>query len=84
MKMNTDIWNGNVEVMIDCKDHFRVVRSARDAVECLMTSWPQEKGPAFKLARKQCLGAAEGGGSNVNARAAFVNAADEAGILKKN
>ena len=82
--MNTDIWNGNVEVMIDCKDHLRVVRSARDALECLMTCWPQEKGPAFKIARKQCLGAAEGAGSNVTARESFVNAANEARILERN
>ncbi|WP_307145483.1 DUF982 domain-containing protein [Rhizobium tibeticum] len=80
--MKTDIWDRGVELVIDGKDEFRTVSNTREAVECLMTSWPDEKGPAYATARKACLSALDGEPSDIDPRAAFIAAAGECGILR--
>ncbi|MBP1862061.1 DUF982 domain-containing protein [Rhizobium herbae] len=83
--MNNDsIWDVNVELAIECSDHFRVVRNAREAMACLTTSWPEIKGSRHAVARQACLAALEGTKTNAEARIAFEAAAEEAGILKRN
>ncbi len=81
--MNNSIWDVNVELAIECSDHFHVVRNAREAIACLTTRWPDIKGSNYAIARQICLDALEGTKSNAEARAAFEAAADEAGILKR-
>lgn len=82
--MNNSIWDVNVELAMECGDHFHVVRNAREAIACLTTRWPDIKGSSYAVARQICLGALEGTKTNAEARAAFEAAADEAGILKRN
>ncbi|MDQ0320022.1 hypothetical protein QO002_002160 [Pararhizobium capsulatum DSM 1112] len=81
--MAASIWDTNVELTIECSDHFVVIKSAREAVACLKTKWPNKKGVSFVLAKKLCLEAANGTLPNAEARAAFEAAALEAGILKR-
>lgn len=81
--MSRAVWDGNVELMIECKDHYRTVHNAREAIECLSVCWPQQKGPTFAAAKKACMAAATGRQPPANARATFVAAAREVGILRK-
>ncbi|MBP1862346.1 DUF982 domain-containing protein [Rhizobium herbae] len=81
--MDTNIWDVNVELMIECSDHFHVVRSAREAIECLTKRAPETKGSHCAGARKACLAALEGTSTQKEARAAFETAAEEAGILRR-
>lgn len=80
--MNNDIWDRSVELVIDGKDQFRTVKNTREAVEFLMTSWPAEKGPAYAIARKACLGALNGEPPDIDPRVAFIAAVSECGILR--
>lgn len=82
--MDTSIWDANVELTLECDDHFHVVRSAREAVACLRMSWPKNKGLSYAKAKRACLEAVEGIRPNAEARAAFEAAAEEAGILRRN
>jgi len=81
--MTVDIWDRSVELMIDSSDHFRRVSNSREAVECLLTCWPVKTGKWFNLARKRCLKSIEGKGDQASAEAAFIKAAEEAGILRQ-
>jgi hypothetical protein len=80
--MAVDIWDHSIELMIESSDHFRRVSNSREAMECLLTSWPVKSGKWFNLARKTCLRSLEGKADHVQAEAAFVKAAKEAGILR--
>jgi hypothetical protein len=81
--MDTSIWDANVELTTESDDHFHVVRSAREAVAFLMTSWPNNKGLSYAKAKRACLDAVNGIRPNAEARAAFEAAAAEAGILRQ-
>ncbi|MDQ0323499.1 hypothetical protein QO002_005705 [Pararhizobium capsulatum DSM 1112] len=81
--MVASIWDTNVEVMLECSDHFLVIKSAREAVSCLRRHWPKNKGLSYAQAKRVCLEAARGTTPNAEARAAFEAAAEEAGILRR-
>jgi hypothetical protein len=81
--MTVDIWDRNIELMIESSDHFRRVSNSREAMECLLTCWPVKSGKWFSLARKKCLQSLEGKVAQSQAEAAFVKAAEEAGILRR-
>ena len=80
--MTEDLWDKPIELMIENSDHFRSVSGSREAVACLMTSWPTPAGKRFAAARRACLGAIEGKVKAAVARRAFIKAAEEAGILR--
>lgn len=63
----------------------RIVTSVREAAECILSDeWPRRHGKADTAARKALLGAMEGKVSAEDARAAFEQAAKDAGILMEN
>lgn len=78
----TDIWDRPVEVTIDCGDHFKTVHNSREALEALMTCWPERKCGSYSVARKSCLSSLRGFTPNEVAAHAFEIAAREAGILR--
>lgn len=80
--MPVDLWDRSVELMIDSQDHFRCVSNTREAFECLSTCWPTKNGKWFAVARRRCMRALEGEGDPAEAEAAFIKAAEEAGILR--
>ena len=63
----------------------QVVGDVVKAAEVLLVHWPEEFAhtPAHRAARMACLDALEGEGDPLDARAAFVLAAEEAGILSE-
>ncbi|TBY90450.1 DUF982 domain-containing protein [Rhizobium leguminosarum bv. viciae] len=81
--MSDDLWDKPIELMIENSDHFRSVRSTRDAMACLMTSWPTKGGKSFSAARRACLAAIDGKVASATAQLAFIRAAEEAGILRR-
>lgn len=81
--MADDLWDKPVELMIESSDHFHTVGNAREAVACLMTRWPTARDNAFAEARKLCMKAVDGTSSSDQARAAFIAAAQTAGILRQ-
>lgn len=59
-----------------------VIASVEEAVERLAhVDWPGERGPRHRDAYETCLKALDGHRTTANARAEFVEAAREAGIL---
>jgi hypothetical protein len=80
--MRTDIWDHPIEITCDGGDHFKSVCNPRDALACLNTSWPAASGSLQAAARRACLKAIEGTVPLSVAEAAFVEAAEAAGILK--
>lgn len=80
--MSGDLWDKPIELMIDNSDHFRSVGNTRDAMACLMTSWPTKGGKSFSAARRACLAALDGRAGSAKAKVAFIRAAEEAGILR--
>lgn len=80
--MKKDIWDASFEIALDCADHFKRVGDSREALEVLMTCWPQPAGRHFKIAKKACLGALDGRVSSMVAAQAFQKAAEEAGLLR--
>ncbi|TDK37104.1 DUF982 domain-containing protein [Rhizobium deserti] len=80
--MGADLWDNRVELMIENSDHFRCVSNSREAMECLSTCWPAKSGASFAAARKACLQSLTGKVDHRQAQAAFVRAAQEAGILR--
>jgi hypothetical protein len=57
------------------------VRNARQATDLLLTQWPARRGPRHRDAVDTCLKVLDGHRSTVDARNAFIEAAEEAGIL---
>ncbi len=80
--MSDDLWDSPVEVMIDDCDHYRSVGNNRDAIACLMKSWPTKGREASAAARRACLAAIDGTVGSETAKIAFVRAAEEAGVLR--
>lgn len=63
------------------EDKVHVVDSIESAIECLTTLWPVRNGDAFEEALQTCIDGIKGRASPQQVRLAFVNAADEVGIL---
>lgn len=57
------------------------VRDTRHATDLLLTQWPARRGPRHRDAVDACLKVLDGHRSTVDARNAFIEAAEEAGIL---
>jgi hypothetical protein len=80
--MTKELWDQPVELKIDNADHFQCVSSTRDAIAILAASWPSTHDTTYARARRICLKAASGKATSDEAYAAFLKAAEEAGILK--
>ncbi|AXV16428.1 DUF982 domain-containing protein [Neorhizobium sp. SOG26] len=80
--MTEDLWDKPVELMIENSDHFRRVSNTREAIACLATSWPKDRCKVVAAARKVCLKALDGKATSAQAQAAFLRAAEDAGILR--
>jgi hypothetical protein len=59
----------------------RRVGSVREAAECLLHGWPEQKGMGHRLALKACYLALKGEGTVDAAHGAFIMAAMEDGIF---
>ncbi|MFC2248510.1 DUF982 domain-containing protein [Labrys portucalensis] len=59
---------------------FRIVATTQEAARVLLMNWPFDEGEAYFAARQACLDALEGEIPAEMARAAFVEACDEAGM----
>lgn len=81
--MLIELWDPAVEIAIDNGDHFKSITNTRDALACLMTTWPEQGGKAFAAARKACIEAIEGRIDASFAVDAFKAAALEVGILRQ-
>jgi hypothetical protein len=81
--MSDNLWDKPIELMIENSDHFRSVTSTRDALACLMNSWPTKGGKSLSAARRACLDSIEGKVAREQAQIAFIRAAEEAGILRR-
>lgn len=71
-----------MELRLEGPDHFHCVRNSREALACLATSWPAAHDATYAKARKDCLTALDQKLGDEEARASFVNAAREAGLLR--
>lgn len=58
-----------------------VVDNTRQAADLLLSEWPARRGPRHRDAVDACLKVLDGHRSTVDAREAFIEAAQEAGIL---
>ncbi|MBA8881097.1 DUF982 domain-containing protein [Phyllobacterium myrsinacearum] len=59
----------------------RNVTSVPEAAEVLLMNWPVHDGAKLKVARQLCLDALDGKTTITQARAAFIEAAKEAGVF---
>lgn len=80
--MPTEIWQTPVEVGVGKGDHFKCVHNSREALEALMTCWPDKGGRSYALAKRACLSALDGDEDPIVAACAFHEAAKEVGILR--
>lgn len=76
-------WSRSVVVEIAFEEETAqlIIDNTREAAECLMELWPDHDGPKFSRALLICACALDGVSDDVNARAAFLAAAEEAGIV---
>jgi hypothetical protein len=79
--MDVQYWPDPVDVTLDEGDHRRTITATCFASECLLTLWPDRRGPAYFAALRACIEAMYGLEDQATARRAFVNAAREAGVL---
>jgi hypothetical protein len=77
-------WDKCVELELGESGGYRAVKSTRDAVECLLSRWPQPDGRALAAAKRTCLQALDGKVNTEKARRAFIKAAEEAHISIRN
>lgn len=59
---------------------YLTIASAEEAARALLTDWPVQSGHAFMKAQKACLAVLEGRKTPADARAAFLNAAEETNV----
>lgn len=78
--MDTKPFEKAVVVELDRIGRFRHIRDTQEAVECLMTVWPLNRGPRHRDAVEICLDVLEGDGSAADARRALIEAARESGV----
>lgn len=60
---------------------YRLINNAREAVDCLMTVWPLNRGARHRDAVETCLKVLDGHRSTEDARRALVEAATESDVL---
>ncbi len=79
--MDRKPFDSPVCIRIGPQSTMREVKSAKGACECLI-DWPQAKrGSAYRDAVDACNAAVSADGTAETARAAFVRAAEESGLL---
>ncbi|MCJ8520471.1 hypothetical protein ABID21_003666 [Pseudorhizobium tarimense] len=81
--MQTTIWDSQIEIICQGGDHFKSVRTPRDAITCLTNNWPAPHSRSYAAAKRACMRALVGEVPASVAEAAFIKAAEEAGILKQ-
>ncbi len=72
-------WNRPVELELTC-GLTRRFQDAYDALDFLDAEWPTRRGPAYDRAIRLCRNALRGGPAAELARAAFIAAAEDAGM----
>lgn len=72
-------WNRPVELELPC-GLTRRFQNAYDALDFLDAEWPTRRGPAYERAMRLCRNALRGVRAAELARAAFIAAAEEAGM----
>jgi hypothetical protein len=80
--MDRKSFHSSVCIRIGPQSTMREVKSASGACECLV-DWPNAKrgGSAYREAVEACNAVASGSGTVEEARAAFIRAAEESGML---
>lgn len=81
--MEIQYWERPVEVTFDGIEHRRAITATCFACECLLTLWPERRGPAYRRALATCVEAMRGRQAQTAARVAFIIAAREARVLAK-
>lgn len=61
----------------------QLLRTAQEASQFLLTSWPGKKSPKYRAALQACYDTMSGERSAMNARRAFIAAGREADVLVK-
>lgn len=79
--MINQYWAEPVDVVLEGWNHRRTITATCFACECLLTLWPERRGPAYFKALRVCAEAMQGREGQTAARRAFVDAAREARIL---
>jgi hypothetical protein len=77
------MWSASVPINLSPFQKL-LVSSLQEALTCLRTQWPPDKeqdGHSFQRAVRMCTEAADGERSPAAARAAFIVAARDAGLL---
>lgn len=72
-------WNRPIELELPC-GLTRRFQNAYDALDFLDAEWPTRRGPAYEQAIRLCRNALTGTRAAELARAAFIAAAEEAGM----
>lgn len=79
--MHTGTWRQSVTFETDRLGRYRTITSTAEAARVLMDRWPRTNGKALTKAKAACLLALEGRGDPEAARAAFLEAAEEADVF---
>jgi len=82
--MESQYWTRPVDVTLEGWNNRRTITATCFACECLLTLWPDQRGPAYFRALKTCGEAMRGRKEQSAARSAFIDAAREAKILSIN
>lgn len=79
--MNEGRWEEPVTFETSELGKYWTVTSTAEAARALMERWPVDTGEALEKARETCLAVLEGKKNPAEARQAFIDAADEAGVF---
>jgi hypothetical protein len=79
--MQSQYWTTPVDVMLEGRNNRRTITATCFARECLLTLWPDRRGPAYFRALRTCSEAICGRQQQSDARSAFIDAALEARVL---
>ncbi|WP_195909375.1 DUF982 domain-containing protein [Rhizobium tubonense] len=74
------IWKLSVTLEVPARGEYRVVWSALEALDCLMSNWRGDGGVLHRQALNACLAVLDNGRPTDFARDAFIAAADESHI----
>lgn len=80
--MDPMYWTKSVELELNGPGRLQKVRSTLEASECLKL-WPNKQGSAYGEAKRVFRAVLRSGAPRQIARAAFIRAAEEAGIYVK-
>jgi hypothetical protein len=79
--MNRGYWDQPVTIETLTLGKFQMVSSAAEAARILLEEWPVDEGDAYVAAKAACLSVLTGNTQPDVARAAFLKAAEEAGVF---